>query len=346
MSKINETLEELCNLLYGGARGPAIDPGAIPCKETSDEVRLCKSPLVSVRLITYNHEPYLRESIESVLAQKTDFEFELVIGEDCSQDKTREICFEYQRKYPEKIRVLWADENVRFKGGNAYRTMWHCRGEYVAFLEGDDYWTDPYKLQKQLDQIRQHDAVACVACYKVKHQDGSFHDNVYHGGPFFDGKDLARFYPHTSTFVCRAEVTRDYRKRFSEIRGWYDYASLYAMMRYGKIVFLQDIVSCYRITGKGIASGLTPQERCVLSVKQGVDLHLHMFGSKGKGTAMVTSMAFFFKRNTRGWSKDLAEKYRDIFSRAAWGLYSRHPFDLRMIRAFWRFLRFRAGVTF
>ena len=63
-------------------------------------------------MITYNHEPFIRQAIEGVMMQKTDFEFELIIGEDASQDKTREICLEYQKKYPDKIRVLWWHENL------------------------------------------------------------------------------------------------------------------------------------------------------------------------------------------------------------------------------------------
>ena len=130
------------------------DPMDIPCIETSDPERLCKNPVVSVSMITYNHETYIRQAIEGVMMQKTDFEFELVIGEDCSQDKTREICFEYQKKYPDKIRVLWWHENVSKIGGNGRRTRAHCRGEFIASCEGDDYWIDPLKLQKQVDVMR------------------------------------------------------------------------------------------------------------------------------------------------------------------------------------------------
>ena len=132
------------------------DPMDIPCIETSDPEKLCKHPVVSVHMITYNHEPYIRQAIEGIMMQKTDFEFELVIGEDCSQDKTREICFEYQKKYPDKIRVLWWHENVSQLGGNGRRVSAHCRGEFIALCEGDDYWIDPLKLQKQVDVMKQH----------------------------------------------------------------------------------------------------------------------------------------------------------------------------------------------
>ena len=140
------------------------DPKDIPCIETSDPELLCKHPVVSVRMITYNHEPYIRQAIEGVMMQKTDFEFELVIGEDCSQDKTREICFELQKKYPDKIRVLWWHENVSKLGGNGRRVSAHCRGEFIAICEGDDYWIDPLKLQKQVDAFRRHPSVGICFC--------------------------------------------------------------------------------------------------------------------------------------------------------------------------------------
>ena len=140
------------------------DPMSIPCIETSDPEKLCKHPVVSVSMITYNHEPYIRQAIEGVMMQKTDFEFELIIGEDCSQDKTREICFEYQKKYPDKIRVLWWHENVSKLGGNGRRCAARRRGEFVSLCEGDDYWIDPLKLQKQVDVMRKFPDVGLCFC--------------------------------------------------------------------------------------------------------------------------------------------------------------------------------------
>lgn len=157
------TLKEELEILRGEPIGVFDgDPMDIPCIETSDTEKLCKHPIVSVHMITYNHEPYIRQAIEGVMMQNTDFEFELVIGEDCSQDKTREICFEYQKKYPDKIRVLWWHENVSSYGGNGRRVTAHCRGEFIAFCEGDDYWIDPLKLQQQVDAMRVNSNVSLV----------------------------------------------------------------------------------------------------------------------------------------------------------------------------------------
>ena len=122
-------------------------------------------PLVSVEMITYNHAPYIAQAIEAVLQQKTNFPFELVIGEDCSTDGTREIVFEYQRKYADIIRVITSDKNVGATQ-NGHRTMKACRGIYIAFCEGDDYWHHLDKLQKQVDYMesRPECGMVCADC--------------------------------------------------------------------------------------------------------------------------------------------------------------------------------------
>jgi len=112
-------------------------------------------PLVSVAMITYNHEPFISEAIEGVLRQKANFKIELVIGEDCSTDRTREIILEYQKKHPHIIYVITSEKNVGMKK-NSYRTAKACHGKYMAFCEGDDYWQNPNKLQIQVDYLEGH----------------------------------------------------------------------------------------------------------------------------------------------------------------------------------------------
>lgn len=109
-------------------------------------------PLVSIFMITYNHENYISPAIEGVLMQKTPFPFELVIGEDCSTDNTRSICIEYQKRFPDIIKLRLPDKNQGIIK-NYIETMRACRGKYIAICEGDDYWIDPYKLQKQVDYL-------------------------------------------------------------------------------------------------------------------------------------------------------------------------------------------------
>lgn len=114
-----------------------------------------QEPLVSIVCITYNHEPYLRKALEGFLMQETTFPVEIVLAEDCSTDGTRLICEEYAAKYPERINYIWSETNVGAVA-NERRAMKAARGMYIAFCEGDDYWTVPDKLQRQVDFLESH----------------------------------------------------------------------------------------------------------------------------------------------------------------------------------------------
>lgn len=120
------------------------------------------SPVVSVLMITYNHEKYIVQAIESALMQKTNFKFEIVIGEDCSTDKTREIVLEYKAKHSDTIKLQLQEKNVGMMQ-NFIDTLKVCTGKYIALLEGDDYWIDPYKLQKQVDFLEANPD--CSLCF-------------------------------------------------------------------------------------------------------------------------------------------------------------------------------------
>ena len=121
-----------------------------------------KLPTVSVCCITYNHEAYLAQAIESVLMQQTDFDVEMVIGEDCSSDNTRAIAQEYERRYPGRVRVLVHPQNLGIMR-NLMATRVACQGEFIAFLEGDDYWIDDTKLQRQVDALMS--TTDCAMCF-------------------------------------------------------------------------------------------------------------------------------------------------------------------------------------
>jgi len=129
--------------------------------EVSDPSRLPDRPLVSVLMITYNHAEYLAEAIEGVVSQQCDFPFELVIGEDASTDETRKIALDYQRRYPEIVRVIHSASNVGMNA-NGHRVFMSARGEYVAYCEGDDYWCSPFKLARQVALIRDRPDVGIV----------------------------------------------------------------------------------------------------------------------------------------------------------------------------------------
>ncbi len=148
--------------------------------EVADPAVMAIMPVVSVKMITYNHGHYLAEAIEGVIAQQTDFPIELVIAEDCSTDNTREIALDYQRLYPKLIRVIYSDHNVGMMV-NSKRAMAACRGEFIAYCEGDDYWIDPNKLREQVAVLKRFNNIDITfhSCYlKYEKQQKEILSNV------------------------------------------------------------------------------------------------------------------------------------------------------------------------
>lgn len=127
--------------------------------------------MLDVAIVTYNQEKCIAQTIESVLMQKTNFPFRIIIGEDCSTDNTLQICKSYAHKYPTKIVLLENAQNIGLvKNYNAVFTA--CTAKYLAILEGDDFWTDEYKLQKQVDILEKHPEVGMV------HANFTFYNNI------------------------------------------------------------------------------------------------------------------------------------------------------------------------
>ena len=115
-------------------------------------------PLVSVVVITYNHEPYIKECLDGIISQKTDFPIEILVNDDCSTDNTANIIKEYENKYPMFFRCIYQSENQYSKNVNPWSDILFpiAKGRYIALCEGDDYWVDPYKLQTQVDFMEKH----------------------------------------------------------------------------------------------------------------------------------------------------------------------------------------------
>jgi len=138
--------------------------------------------MVSVCVVTYNHEKFIKETLDSILSQNTDFCFDIVIGEDCSLDHTREIIIKYQKKYPDLIKLIISSSNVGAQQNGA-RTLNACHGKYIAVCDGDDYWTDPYKLQKQVDFLETNEEYTLCAS-RFMHIDEN--SNILGEGPTLD----------------------------------------------------------------------------------------------------------------------------------------------------------------
>lgn len=121
-----------------------------------------KKPKISVAIITYNQQDVLPQALDSVLMQQGDFDLEIIIGEDCSPDNTYAVCLDYQKRYPDIITVLHNSQNIGITA-NFFRVLQACTGDFVADLDGDDYYCDPLAFQKQLDYFHQHPEVGVLA---------------------------------------------------------------------------------------------------------------------------------------------------------------------------------------
>ncbi len=167
------------------------------------------TPLVSISIIAYNIARYLPKTLESILDQVVDFPIEIVIGEDCSTDETLTIANEYHHKYPHLIRVLPAAKNLGLTP-NFVRTQNACKGKYIAICDGDDYWTDIYKLAKQIQFLEtHHECTGAAHQCMVVFEDESEENHPF--GPtknhFFTLHDLiAHRHFHTSSLVYRKSI--------------------------------------------------------------------------------------------------------------------------------------------
>jgi glycosyltransferase involved in cell wall biosynthesis len=212
---------------------------------------------VSVCLFTYNYEKYLAQAIDSVLAQETDFAVEIVIGDDLSKDSTREIARTFQIKYPGKIILSFNEANI---GGtrNWIRTMNRCSGKYIALLDGDDYFTDRQKLQKQYDALEKDPSyVLCFHSVEEKYDDIEGKDKIvtyekeeytlndFLGQGWFI-RTGATFYRNGIAPAEPPEWVYDYPYRYDTILHVF-------LCMHGNAICLKDVMSVWRKHSKGMS---------------------------------------------------------------------------------------------
>jgi len=219
---------------------------------------------VSVAMITYNHGNFIAQAVESILMQVVNFDYEIIIGEDCSTDETRNVVIEYRNRFPHRIKLLLHDKNVGLMQ-NFIQTIEACRGQYVALCEGDDYWTSPYKLQRQVDFLESHPEYAmCFHNATVICEDGSEEPQLY--CPVdqkiistLEDLILENFIP-TCSVVFRSGL-------FSRFPNWCynlrigDWPLHIFNARCGKIRYLNEIMGVYRIHSGGVWSSMIETKR-------------------------------------------------------------------------------------
>ena len=166
-------------------------------------------------MTTYNHAPYIARAIESVLAQRTSFAVELLLGEDCSSDSTPDICRSYAARYPDRIRLVTSEHNVGMRA-NYRRTIEACRGRYVAICDGDDWWCDPEKLERQVAMLEADPSLGLCYTRSLRLFEGTGRELHY---PEVMLTDFDRLLFNNTVENCTAVARRDLILRYyAEVR--------------------------------------------------------------------------------------------------------------------------------
>lgn len=217
---------------------------------------------VSACIIAYNHENYIIDCLEGALSQKVNFDYEIVIGEDKSTDATLKICEEYASRYPDKIRLIKRDVNLGMIG-NWVDTIKSCKGIYIAICEGDDYWTDPLKLQKQVDFLEANPEFSlCFTDYQEFYENKKKYGHPelikkYKERDTFTSNDiiLNNFIPTLTVLFRNRQGILNYIKEEFFPADWFIHI---LNSKYGKIKFLPFESAVYRIHDGGICSSSNP----------------------------------------------------------------------------------------
>ena len=235
------------------------------------ETQVADGVMISVLMLAHNHGPYIRQAVEGVLAQQCDHPFKLWIGEDGSSDQTKAICLELQAEHPDRIEILSSPLPLGMHGNFARLWAESC-GEFVAFCEGDDYWCDPLKLQKQMDFFKQHrDCSLCGTFTEILRltPDGSWRVDGRISPPVLREKYsfqelISAYHFHFSSVMLRRDAV--------QFPAWFQ--STYCVDRpiyllaaqNGDAGLIPEVTSVYRLHSGGKWSALDMQTKAEQSI--------------------------------------------------------------------------------
>lgn len=245
------------------------------------------TPLVDILMPTYNHERFIAQAIESVLAQKTTFEYRIMVGDDCSTDSTQAIVKSYVEKHPGKIELFSSPINLGalHRDRMSVKVLNTCTAKYVALLEGDDYWTDPYKLQKQVDFLERHPE--CSLCFhnaEALFDDGAQPPSYsYHLHPAGQ-KEISTLVdvinglvPITCSVLFRNNLIGELPECFYQVKTP-DWIMFVLLAELGNFGYINEVMAVYRLHAGGIWSSLNQPYRIrqhIYTYKM-IDTHLNL----------------------------------------------------------------------
>jgi glycosyltransferase involved in cell wall biosynthesis len=240
--------------------------------EISDKETLPAYPRVSVIILAYNHGEYLAKAIESILAQKVDFDFEIIIGEDYSSDNTLEVAFSYKNKYPDLIKVIHSASNVGMNL-NLLRLLVSARGTFVAICEGDDYWLNPEKLSLQIIAFEMREELMLIFTDREVLINNDLVVSRYAHRDYGLKDVMEGFIPPTQTMMWRndPELHTLISLHLSNRSG--DRLIAFFCAKKGVIGHLDVVTAVYRMSGFGVWSSTAISSRRRLKYQHLQDFH-------------------------------------------------------------------------
>ena len=266
-----------------------------------------KTPLVFVLCMVYNHGPYLRQCLDGFVMQQTSFPFEVIVHDDASTDDSADIIREYADKYSDIIKPVYETENQYNKGaeseaGKKLKAVISRGVKYRAVCEGDDYWIDPFKLQKQFDFLEGHpDFVMCCSNHLCYQQDSGkmemipVYDWVFEGtdAPFFE-ITLDNYFKHwwIRTLTVMQRVYPNYEEmRKKGYLNFRDDSYFYTVLTHGKGALLRDVTGVYRRHSGGIWAG----NDVISNYRKAIDHAFEIYRIEGDKRAFVKTRSFTIK---------------------------------------------------
>ena len=299
---------------------------------------MSQDPILTIRCLVYNHEPFLRQCLDGFVMQQTNFPFEAIVHDDASTDGSAAIIREYAEKYPDIIKPIYETENQYSKhDGSIGRIMdaaIHPNSKYIAFCEGDDYWTDPHKLQLQVDFLERHpDYVICSHDVIYYHEDThKFSELSVWGSSLSDGREGEEIVEYTlkSFFECywtrplscvyRRGSYRDELsgKGYSIIK---DYNFYYYVLKHGRGALMKRIMAVYREHSGGVWSRFSQSERLRQGAKDAFEIYRIEGDSRALSRTHEYTLKLLWELKREGKKNYVLPVLKDYYRNASLGAF-------------------------
>lgn len=309
---------------------------------------------VSVIVITYNHEKFIKQALDSILMQKVDFKYEILIGDDASTDSTPEILNEYKKLYPDIINLYLNSVNLGATR-NAYNLLISAKGKYLASCEGDDYWSDKYKLRDQINFLeRNKEFIGCCHKFNIVNEKGNickgYKINWVKFKTVFDIYDFdgIKLPSHVSTFVRKnifLDKKKDYTILYKSNRMISDRVLYFLYLTEGKIFTLNKVMSCYRLHNLSkdnitIKYFKFNDNKILEELKILLDMEIYykktqnkkIFFDKRKGELFIDAILSFFLKRNIGYIFVAGKIYKETNDKFQLIIFSPYRILIKLIR--------------